>query len=86
MGIDVYKVYHSFMYGSISQDELEFIERYFYRSDDGSYYIKEDFLNEAIENAKTDSDIDFEKLVDLIEAFRKELNDNPDGCFNFTLI
>ena len=46
MGVDIYRVKYNFVYGSLDQKEIDFMDNEIYRSDDGTYELScEDFNN-----------------------------------------
>lgn len=44
MGVDIYRVKYNFVYGALTQEQMNFIDGIIYHSDDGTYELSnEDF-------------------------------------------
>lgn len=82
MGTDIYKANYKFIFGHISEDELEFIEQYLDESDDNSFYVEELALVEAIKTAELDG---VKIPTELIKALRKQIAKEKFGGFSFRL-
>lgn len=82
MGTDVYKVKYKFVFGHISDNELEFIEQYLEESDDNSFYVEEVALVEAVKTAELDG---VKIPTELIKALRKQIAKEKWGGFSFRL-
>lgn len=71
MGMDIWKCMYKNLYGHITEKEMDFIENYFDKSDDGTFYLDSEVsLDEIVAKAKEDKVAISE---DVIESLRKAI-------------
>ena len=80
MGQDIYRLSYHNVFGHLTTEELEFIEEFIPQSDDGSYYVSEDGLDEVLADAKEEKTAIPKQLI---TALKKELKKN--GEFSFAI-
>jgi hypothetical protein len=82
MGADIYRTKYNFVLGSLSQEQIYFIDDTIYRSDDGTYELSNEDFREMKQRK-----VEFEKLYKtdlqpLCHAFGKEIK-RGKGHFSF---
>jgi hypothetical protein len=81
MSVDMYRVKYNFVYGSLEEGEINFIDSTIYRSDDGTYELSNgDFKELKRKKSK------YEKLykTGLAELFRKFSDEIEKGKGHFS--
>jgi hypothetical protein len=82
MGVDIYRVKYNFVYGALTQEQMNFIDGIIYHSDDGTYELSNvDF--QGLKKGK----IKYEKLyktslTELLLKFSDEI-EKGRGHFSF---
>jgi hypothetical protein len=81
MSVDLYRVKYNFVYGSLTQEQVNFIDSIIYRSDDGTYELSDGNFQE-LKRKKSK----YEKLykADLAELFRKFGDEIEKGKGHFS--
>lgn len=81
MGVDLYRVKYNFVYGSLTQEQVNFIDGVIYRSDDGTCELGNGDFQELKRKRSR-----YEKLykADLAELFRKFGDEIEKGKGHFS--
>lgn len=81
MGVDLYRVKYNFVYGSLTQEQVSFIDSIIYRSDDGTYELSNGDFQELKRKRSR-----YENLykADLTELFRKFSDEIEKGKGHFS--
>ena len=82
MGLDLWKIKFEHIYGHLTEEEFDFLEKTADKSDDGTYYINKDMLKDALTEMKKE---EIDKIQDLLDTLRKEFKKEKDEeiSFNF---
>jgi len=75
MGTDVWIVHWKWLYGHVNLDAINFIENHFDKSDDGSYGVTKEELEEVKAGLTAEERSKFVNLLDAIEQGLKEEGD-----------
>ena len=77
MGVDIWIPRYDYMYGHLTENEIDFIDDHWDMKDDETYYIETDDLVEIEENLPSEKK---NKFKDLLSALRKQA-DKEGGAF-----
>ncbi|MBI3194117.1 MAG: hypothetical protein HYZ34_06565 [Ignavibacteriae bacterium] len=88
MGVDLVEIKYKTLIGCLSETEIEFIEEYFPRADEGTFFIQTGDSNYTLERiitrAKADGRFDEEKLDEIVKIVKKKMGRKKDTV-NFTV-
>jgi uncharacterized protein YdcH (DUF465 family) len=82
MGADIYRTKYDFVLGSLSQEQIDFIDDIIYRSDDGTYELSNEDFREMKKRKVEFEKLYKAKLAPLFDAFSKEIKKGR-GHFSF---
>lgn len=73
MGADIYKAKYKFIFGSITQEQFDFINDHIYRSDDGTYELSDEVYRELRQKIGELEKLYETELQPLFRTFAKEI-------------
>ena len=82
MGVDIYRVKYDFVYSSLTQEEMDFIDDIIYCSDDGTYELSNENFKEMKQRKAEFDKLYKTNLESLFHAFDREIK-RGKGHFSF---
>ena len=82
MGVDLYRVKYNFVYGALTQEQVNFIDSIIYRSDDGTYELSNGDFQELKRKRSRYEKLYKADLTELFGKFSDEI-DKGKGHFSF---
>jgi hypothetical protein len=89
MGTDLVEVRYKTLLGSLTEAELDFVEKYFPKTDEGTYFLQigdSDYTIEAVvTKAKAAGEFEEDKLSELIKTVKKLIRNRKETSVNFVV-